>query len=103
MAQHAVVILEDGTLRYLASRADLVAEFPFLRQLLEREPRPRRGGRCCTGKAPNNERGDMVSQVKRTLIAMSRAKRERLKAMLSASTVRITYRDPKNKIKTVDI
>lgn len=94
MAKH--VSIENGIIDQMVKNKAFVDSFPFLTHAVSR--RPTAGRSCCGG-------GGGVSvdygMVKRAVAGMGSADRTKLKGMLGADVVRVTYR-VNGKMETVE-
>lgn len=87
-----MVVVEEGTLAGMAANAAFTAEFPFLAPLANMGRNP-----GCCGKAAQ-ERSKVFGAAKVALAGMSAEKKRRLKELLNANNVRVTYRTPTNRV-----
>lgn len=90
-----LVVIEEGTLTSMAGNAAFLAEFPFLATLVQKTQR--RGGCGGCGKAAQ-ERARIFGAAKTALAGLASDKKRRLKELLNAQQVRITYKTPANKV-----
>jgi len=93
-----LLVLEDGALRQVARRLDVLAEFAFLNQLND-PANQKTGKRCNTCGTPAEDRRDIINQIKRTLVAMAAAKRNRFKELLNAQRVQVVFMDQTRKLR----
>lgn len=84
-----LVVLEESTLTLLAGSPAALKEFPFLGSLGREAPRKRGCGRC--GRA-NGARTVAYSSAKAVIASLDSSKKNKLKALLNAQRVRLTYR-----------
>lgn len=85
-----LVVLDDGTLRAMASDARFTREFPFLASLA----RPRHScGRC--GRARAGDAADVAAlgAARRSLTELPKDKKKKLLSLLNARQLRVRYRD----------
>ncbi len=91
-AKHELVVLEDSLLTSMAGNSAFVAEFPFLaplaRVLSAAAPRSSCGGCGRTSSAPPLT---PYGAAKAAIAAMPVAKKVRLKELLNARQLRVTY------------
>jgi len=91
-----LVILEDGTLASLAHNKQFLREFPFLKALQPYTTgRPSGCGSCGANAKYGRERTAAFSRAKQSLANMGDPKRRKLKALLNADKVRVTYKSGK--------
>lgn len=92
--KRTLVELEDGLLVKLSTNADIVKAFPFIAPLGRAPTKTGGCGKC--GRA-GQDRLALFQQVKMTIAGMGTDQKRKLKDMLNAVSVRVTYRDSKNK------
>jgi hypothetical protein len=92
-----MAVVEDSTLVSLAANPEAVREFPFLAGLATRAAKAgkRSCGSCGRGAA---ERAAVYGSAKATLAGLTGDKKKRLKEILNAQKVRITYRNSSKKV-----
>lgn len=90
-----LVVIEDGALLSMANNAAIIREFPFLSALASRNLGNRGCGRCGRARV---ERTIAYMSAKIKLAGMDATKKRRLKELLNAQQVRITYRNNSNKV-----
>ncbi len=90
-----LVVVEDGTIASMAGNAAFLAEFPFLASLRDAAV-PKCGG--CKSSSQARARADLFGAAKRTLAGMASDKKRKLKELLNAQQVRITYKTAANRI-----
>ena len=93
LLKRELVVVEEGTLSALAGNAAALAEFPFLKNLARRERT--RCGRCSRA---NGERAANYGSAKQSIASLDSAKKNRLKQLLNANKLRITYKLPSGKL-----
>ena len=89
-----LVVIEEGTLTSMATNAAFLAEFPFLASLAQRTKKKGCGG-C--GRA-GQERAQLFGAAKAALAGMASEKKRRLKEMLNAQQIQITYKAANNRV-----
>lgn len=94
--KNRLVFIEDGVLLSMALNETYLREFPFLNALraATNSGRPR-CGRCQEDK---NSRASILAAAKRTLAGLDSTRKERLKELLNAEKVRISYIDGKRSV-----
>jgi hypothetical protein len=92
-----LAVVEDSTLLSLASNPEAVREFPFLAGLASRAAKSAKKscGSCGRGAA---ERAAVYGSAKATLAGLTGDKKKRLKELLNAQKVRITYRNSSKRV-----
>jgi len=94
--KRTMVVLEDGLLASLAVNPVFTAEFPVLAPIAKLAKSPQRAGCGSCGRA-GQARTSTYQQVKQALASMDSTKKRKLKDMLNAQSVRIIYKDSRNK------
>ena len=87
--QRPLVVIEDSLLQAMATNADIRREFPFLAAATRAQPRSTGCGSCSRRTATQNA---VISRVKQQLAGLDDSKKRRLKDLLNARQVRVTYR-----------
>ena len=90
-----LVVVEEGTLVSMAHNAVFLREFPFLASLANKVTKKGGCGGC--GRA-GQERAAIFSAAKQTLAGMDSDKKRKLKELLNAKQIRITYKNASNKV-----
>ncbi len=83
-----LVVIEEGLLASMATNAAYLREFPFLASLGARQAKPGKCGGCGRGNA---ERSSIFGAAKAAIGGMAAEKKRRLREMLNARHVRVTY------------
>lgn len=89
MAANALVRIDNARLESMARNEKILAEFPFLRPLKEKM---KAKGSCRPCKKSNTRTGSLYMSMKVAIATMSTPKKKRLKELLSAKQIRVTYR-----------
>jgi hypothetical protein len=91
-ALRKLVIIEEGLILSMATSAQFLAEFPFLRSAASLATNLA-GQPCnsCGGKA-NTGRSEVLTKLKQTLAGMPDTQRRKLKELLNAAQVRVTFK-----------
>lgn len=86
-----LVVLEESFLASLANQASFLQEFPFLTTL--KSLAPKKGG-CggCKARKQNNARAQAFTAVKASIASMGDDQKRKLKSMLNAKQVRVSYK-----------
>jgi hypothetical protein len=92
MAKRKLVVIEDGLLASMASNDAIRAEFPFIANLQHAKPA---GGGCCGHGAAAHR--SVFGGVKQTIANLTSAKIARLKELLNAEQLRVTYLDQRGR------
>lgn len=87
-AKRKLVVIEEGLLAGMAAGATFVKEFPFLRALASQRAAP---SSCRPCSARSKARLAAYGAAKKAIAAMDAAKKRRLKELLNAQQVRVTY------------
>ena len=88
-----LIIIEDGLLSSMASNKQFLSEFPFLKGLQQYAQGRQPGCGTCGGAAKVNAAKAVVfTAAKQTLAQMGDSKRRKLKQLLNAEKVRVTYK-----------
>lgn len=85
-----LVVIENSQLVNMANQKTFLREFPFLKSLAGLNPK---SCRPCKGGTRNQRQiTDAFASAKQTLAGMGDAKKRKLKQLLNARKVRLTYR-----------
>lgn len=90
----ALVIVEDGILAVMAASAAYTREFPFLKGLTSKAGKPA-CGKCGSS---NRDVSQLFRQAKATIGSLPSERKRKLKEMLGAERVRVTYISPQKRV-----
>lgn len=96
LPKRKLVVIEEGTITSMASNDTFKKEFPFLASLATKTANKRGGCGGC-GRAAA-ERTAVFTAAKQALAGMDSDKKRRLKELLNAAQVRITYKNNSGKL-----
>lgn len=94
VASRKLVIIEDGVLTSMSVNQTFVKEFPFLANVTAAN---QSRGRSCCGRG-QEARSRAMSNVKRAIANLDSAKRQRLKQLLNAQQIKVTYKDASGRV-----
>jgi hypothetical protein len=94
LVQHKLLYIEHALLDTISRRVDFVREFPFFSALQQSQHK----AATCGCHGANQIRRDGYQGILATIAGMGQEQKRKLKNMLNARQIRLTYRGPRNQI-----
>lgn len=92
--RNKLLVIQDSTIRAMAAKSEFVKAFPLLRTVANADKSART---CCAGARKRREK-QLMMRVKQSLSGLSSAQKKKLKDMLNADQIRITFRRTTGKV-----